>query len=296
MPPSMKPQLATWPSPMSPTEWCISTYAVPGASGPAHVPMMPLTAMNPFISGDSNHRSSSSVALIVNSRVTSATVASSTCERSFHASLPRSHRSAGFFEPTWGGVSISMRPEDVGDARDPPVELEVGVGVALGDLRDRLSGLAVVLGLDDRTAASHRHVPLAQGEELEAEPLELQLAPERRRHQAHRVAERVDLDAGILVGPRLARVGRPAGLVALLEHERARATLGQERGGDEAVVAAADHDRVVPVPLLLRHIESPFKRVGAAYTGLAGGGNRSCGVRAIGVNPPAGVATIMAGP
>ena len=110
MPPSMKPQLATWPSPMSPTEWCMSTYAVPGASGPAHVPMMPLTAMKPFISGVTNQRSSRSVALIVNRRVTSPTVASSTWARSFHASLPRSHRSVGFLDPTWGGVSISIGP------------------------------------------------------------------------------------------------------------------------------------------------------------------------------------------
>ena len=110
MPPSMKPHDATSPSPMSPTEWCINTYAVPGASGPAQVPMIPLTDMNPFICGDSNHRSSSSVALIVNRRVMSPTVRSSTCLRSFDASLPRSHRSRALRDPRCGGVSISSGP------------------------------------------------------------------------------------------------------------------------------------------------------------------------------------------
>ena len=106
----MNPHDAVSPSPMSPTEWCISTYAVPGASGPAHVPMIPFTDMNPIIWGVSNHRSSRSVALIVNSRVMSPTVCSSMCLRSFQPSLPRSHSAFGFFEPTCGGVSIRIGP------------------------------------------------------------------------------------------------------------------------------------------------------------------------------------------
>ena len=52
------------------------TYAVPGASGPDQVPMIPFTAMKPFTTSDSNHRSRRSVALIVNKRVTSETVSS----------------------------------------------------------------------------------------------------------------------------------------------------------------------------------------------------------------------------
>jgi hypothetical protein len=110
MPPSMKPQLATSPSPISPTEWCMSTYAVPGASGPAQVPMIPLTAMNPFICGVSNQRSSRSVALIVNSRVMSAAVCSSTCVRRPHANWNTSFRSPNFFEPMWGGVCMRSGP------------------------------------------------------------------------------------------------------------------------------------------------------------------------------------------
>jgi hypothetical protein len=110
IPPSGYPQLAICPSPTSPTEWCISTYAVPGASGPAHVPMMPFTAMNPFMTGDSNQRSSRSAALIENNRVTSATVFALTSLRSFHASLATSRMSRGFFDPSSGGVSISIGP------------------------------------------------------------------------------------------------------------------------------------------------------------------------------------------
>ena len=137
MPPSMKPQLATSPSPMSPTEWCISTYAVPGASGPAQVPMMPLTAMKPFICGVSNHRSSRSVALIVNRRVMSATVCSSTCLRSFHPSLATSLMSRGLPRAEVRRRLHQQRAEDVGDPADPLVELEVRVGVPLRELRDR---------------------------------------------------------------------------------------------------------------------------------------------------------------
>ena len=95
---------------MSPTEWCISTYAVPGASGPAHVPMMPLTAMKPFSTGDSNQRSSRSVALIVNSRVMSATVCGSISLRSVQPSWATSLMSLAFLEPRFGGVSISSGP------------------------------------------------------------------------------------------------------------------------------------------------------------------------------------------
>ncbi len=95
---------------MSPTEWCISTYAVPGASGPAHVPMIPFTAMKPLITGDSNHRSSRSVALIEKRRVMSATVFSSISFRSCQPSIATSLMSRNLLEPTCGGVRMSIGP------------------------------------------------------------------------------------------------------------------------------------------------------------------------------------------
>ena len=95
---------------MSPTEWCIITYAVPGASGPDHVPMIPFTDCRPMNTSFSNQRRSRSVALIVNSRVMSATVCWSTSLRSCHASCATSLMSAAFLDPTCGGVSISSGP------------------------------------------------------------------------------------------------------------------------------------------------------------------------------------------
>ena len=88
----------------------MSTYAVPGASGPAHVPMIPLTAMKPFSTGDSNQRSSRSVALIVKSRVMSATVWGSISLRSCQPSCATSLMSPGFLDPRLGGVSIRSGP------------------------------------------------------------------------------------------------------------------------------------------------------------------------------------------
>ena len=76
--------------------------------------------------------------------------------------------------------------------------------------------------------------------------LELQVAQDRVRHQAHHVAERGDLELGRL-RPRRHRVGRAAGLVPGLQDHGSRAGLRQVRRGDQPVVAAADHDRVVLV-------------------------------------------------
>ncbi len=117
MPPCGMPHDATCPSVSSPTEWCISTYAVPGVMGPAHVPMMPFTDCTPITTGSSNHRSRRSAALIVKSRVISATVRSSISLRSDHASCPTSFTSLRLVEEMCGGVrfskgcmSLPMRP------------------------------------------------------------------------------------------------------------------------------------------------------------------------------------------
>ena len=58
--------------------------------------------------------------------------------------------------------------------------------------------------------------------------------------------ERRHLELGRL-RPGLTRVGGAAGLVPRLEHHDALAVLGEVGGGDEAVVATADDDRVVPL-------------------------------------------------
>ena len=65
------------------------TYAVPARTGPAQVPITPLTAIAPLICGDSNQSSSRSAMLIVISRVMSAVVRMSS-PRWLHASLAAS--------------------------------------------------------------------------------------------------------------------------------------------------------------------------------------------------------------
>ena len=77
MPPSGKPQLPRCPSPTSPIEWWAITYAVPGESGPAQVPITPLMARLALTCSDSNQSSSRSLTLMVISRVTSPTVRTS---------------------------------------------------------------------------------------------------------------------------------------------------------------------------------------------------------------------------
>ena len=72
--------------------------------------MMPFTDCRPMNTSFSNHRRSRSVALIVNSRVMSATVRWSISLRSIHSSCAWSLMSRNFFDPTCGGVFMSSGP------------------------------------------------------------------------------------------------------------------------------------------------------------------------------------------
>ena len=90
-------------------EWWAITYAVPGAYGPAQVPITPLTASAPLTCGDSNQSSSRSAMLMLISRVMSATMRAST-PRFFQTSLPRSARSDGEWLPMLGGTRVSSGP------------------------------------------------------------------------------------------------------------------------------------------------------------------------------------------
>ena len=107
MPPSGMPQDATWPSVSCPVEWCMSTYAVPGAKGPAQVPMMPLIDSIPFTTSLSNQRSRRSAQLMVKSRVMSPTVRSSARPRFFKSpeELRRVHQVAGLQSSRCGAAS-----------------------------------------------------------------------------------------------------------------------------------------------------------------------------------------------
>ena len=79
---------------------------------------------------------------------------------------------------------------------------------------------------------------------LVAVPRELELAHDRRRHEADDVRERGDLEVR---APRLLGGRRAADLRAPFEHRDARAALREQPGGDEAVVPAADDDDVEAV-------------------------------------------------
>ena len=109
IPPCWYPHDPRCPSPTSPIEWWSITYAVPGSSGPAQVPMIPFTASMPLISSDSNQSSSRSVMLMVNSRVTSPTPRTPSL-RIFHAARALSIRSPNAIEPIFGGFCRSSGP------------------------------------------------------------------------------------------------------------------------------------------------------------------------------------------
>ena len=239
------PHDATCPSASSPTEWCISTYAVPGAIGPAHVPMIPFTDCTPMTTGSSNHRASRSAALIVNRRVIVATVFSSSSLRSVHASRPMSTMSRSFVPRDVRRRAVQQRVHQVRDAADPLVERPDRLGVLLRVRAVRVVR-ALVVALDERAPVGVRRVPEPERVHLVAVVLQSQVVDDVRRHQADRVAERHHLELGRL-GPRAVGRRRAAGLVPLLEHDDLLAVLRQVRGGHQAVVPAADHDRVVRV-------------------------------------------------
>ena len=103
IPPAGKPHA------VSPTWWCSITYAVPALRGPAQVPITPETDSTPRMASETNRSSTRSAMLDVNSRVRSNAARTSTC-RSLPSSAAWPARSAGFFEPSFGGISSSSGP------------------------------------------------------------------------------------------------------------------------------------------------------------------------------------------
>ncbi len=190
MPPSGYPQLPSWPSPTSPMEWWAITYAVPGSHGPAHVPMMPLTAISPLTCGDSNQSSSRSAMLMVSSRVISAVRRGVMLLRSGQASLARSSRSDGRLRADVRRHMGEQRAHHLGDAADPVVVLGQRVRVLLGELGQLLvRALGVVLVDDQRPTLGERLVGRAHRMNLVAVPLQVQFAHDGRRHQAHHIGQ-----------------------------------------------------------------------------------------------------------
>ena len=138
------------------------------------------------------------------------------------------------------------RTEHLGQSPDPRVPCLDRVGVVLGELGELVVVLRGVVVLHDAAPVGERQEVRTGRMHAIAVPLQLQVAKDGVGHQAHHVAERGDLELGRL-RPRRHGVGRAAGLVPSLQHDRPRARLREVCRGDQPVVAAADHDRVVLV-------------------------------------------------
>jgi hypothetical protein len=137
-----------------------------------------------------------------------------------------------------------QRPEHRRQPAQPGVPPGHGAGVALGELGDLLVVAGGVVGVElERAAVRPGLVVGAHGEDLVAVALQVEVADDARRHQAHHVRQPGDLDLRRLRPGRVGG-GGAAGLVPGLQHHRARARPGQVGGGHQPVVAAADHDRV----------------------------------------------------
>ncbi len=182
---------------------------------------------------------------IVISRVTSPTDFTSS-PRNRQTSRSWSIRSAGRFEPTVGRRGHQERSEHLGQAADPRVPLLDRVRVVLGELGELVVVLRRIVVLHDAAPVGERQEVRPGRMHAIPVPFQLEVAQDRVGHQAHHVAERGDLELGRL-RPRRHRVGRAAGLVPGLQDHGPRAGFRQVRRGDQPVVAAADHDRVVLV-------------------------------------------------
>ena len=138
-----------------------------------------------------------------------------------------------------------QRAEHVGQAGQPGVPARHRVGVLLRPAGDLIVVALGVVGVElDRAALGEGLVVRAHRVDLVAVPLQLEIIDDRRGQQRHHVGKPGDLEVrGVRPGSFGGRGA--AGLRPRLEHQRARARTGQVRRGDQAVVPAADDDRVV---------------------------------------------------
>ena len=136
-------------------------------------------------------------------------------------------------------------PENVRQTLQPRVPFRHGFGVLGRKPRDAVAVLLGVVGVElQRTAVGPGLVVGAHRVDLVAVSLELEVSDDRGRHQAHHVRELGDLEVRRF-GPRSLGGRRAAGLVAGLQHHHPHPAPSQIGRRDEAVVATADHDRVV---------------------------------------------------
>ena len=138
-----------------------------------------------------------------------------------------------------------QRAEHFGQPGQPGVPARHGVGVLLRPPGDLVVVPLGVVGVElDRAALGKGLVVRAHRVDLVAVPLQLQVVDDRRGQQRHHVGQPGHLE---IRGVRPGSLGGrgAAGLRPSLEHQRARARAGQVGRGDQAVVPAADDNRVV---------------------------------------------------
>src|SRR4249920_375821 len=108
-----------------------------------------------------------------------------------------------------------------------------------------------------------------------------------------------------MIGPGLVGRGRSAGLVTRLAHDHSGAGAGEVGGGDQTVVAAADHDRVVDVRTRQRSSLDPERRFNSARYPEATEGREAPDLQGssavawpevMGVSPRSGSSTIAESP
>ena len=133
------------------------------------------------------------------------------------------------------------RPQELGDAEEAVLEGGEVVGVVGRDRADRLGGLARVVVEDDRAVLGHRRVGGVERHGAVAEVLEPQVGDDLRlQHRDDVGGARYAPARPEFLGDAGAAEDRPA-----LEDDHAHPGSCEIRGRRQAVVAAADDDRVI---------------------------------------------------
>ena len=131
--------------------------------------------------------------------------------------------------------------QEAAERADEAVEAGVARGVVARPGAQAVGGpLDVVVEGDRRAVGGRSEDPDLRRDQVQPVAAQREVANDRRLEPADRVGDGGDPDAG----PQLVGIGNPTDPLAALEDERREAALGQVGRGDQAVVAAADDDRV----------------------------------------------------
>ena len=152
-----------------------------------------------------------------------------------------SSRPRGSSEVGSGG---SMREDRLGEAAHldhRPAVLVVGFRIETRMPRDFAAGLVVIVDTPQVVAARHRRERAVERQQLHAVAGQVEVADDLRPQQRHHVRRHRELEAGEhLFGDR-----RATEHVTTLEHEHLASCARQVGRTGQAVVAAADDDRVI---------------------------------------------------